>query len=116
MLRLKCNCGKTLAAGETRCNLCALGLAPARQVDVAANYQTGVQVSSREPSGISCPRCMARLSVAEVAHSTCSHCHATVARDVIPTVAHNRSTRFALKNSNERRAAAQLWPESAPTK
>ena len=116
MLRLKCNCGKTLAAGETRCSLCALGFAPARQVDVAASYQTSVQVTSREFSGLSCPRCMARLSVAEVAHSTCSHCHATVARDVVPTVVRDRSPRFALKNSGERRATVHYWPESAPTK
>ena len=74
MLKLKCSCGKPLAAGETRCSLCALGFAPSRPVDVAANYQTGMQVSSRQDSGLNCPRCLARLSVAEVAQSTCSHC------------------------------------------
>jgi len=116
MLRLKCNCGKPLAAGETQCPLCALGLAPGRQIDVAANYQTGVQVTSRQDSGLNCPRCLARLSVAEVAQTTCSHCHAVVAKDVIPTAAYNRSPRFALKNSGERRAVVHMWPDKAPTK
>jgi hypothetical protein len=116
MLRLKCNCGKALAAGETQCSLCAMGFAPARQVDVATNYQTGVRVSAREDSGMNCPRCMARLSVAEVAQSSCSHCHAVVAKDVIPTVAYNRGARFAVKHADERRAVLHIWPESAPTK
>ena len=116
MLRLKCNCGKALQAGETRCSLCAMGFSPARQVDVATNYQTGVSVSPRGDSGLNCPRCMARLSVAEVAHCTCSHCHATVAKDVIPTVARDRGVRFATRNASERRAVVQMWPEQAPTK
>src|SRR4051794_26326714 len=116
MLRLKCNCGKPLAAGQTQCSLCAMGLAPSRQIDVAASYQTGVHVSAREDSGMNCPRCMARLSVGEVAQSTCSHCHATVAREIIPTVSYNRGPRFALRNSSERRAVVHMWPEKAPTK
>jgi protein-arginine kinase activator protein McsA len=93
-----------------------MGFAPARQVDVAANYQTSVRVSPRDDSGMNCPRCMARLSVAEVAQSSCSHCHAVVAREVIPTVARERSPRFALRNSEERRAVVHMWPEKAPTK
>ena len=116
MLKLKCNCGKVLAAGETRCSLCVLGFAPARPVDVAADYQTSVRVTAREASGISCPRCMARLSVAEVAHSTCSHCHAVIAKDAVAAPAYNRSPRFVLKNSSERRAVVHMWPEQASTK
>jgi hypothetical protein len=80
MLRFKCSCGKPLAAGETQCSLCAMGFAPARQVDVAANYQTSVRVSPRDDSGMNCPRCMARLCVAEVSQSSCSHWQAVVAR------------------------------------
>jgi hypothetical protein len=114
MLRLKCNCGKPLAAGQNQCSLCALGFAPARQVDVVATYQTGVSVSPREFSGVSCPRCMARLSVAEVAHSTCSHCHATIEK-AAPAVVRERSPRFALRGE-PRRASVSYWPESAPTK
>src|SRR5687768_16733356 len=110
MLRLKCSCGKPLAAGETQCSLCAMGFAPARQVDVAASYQTAVSVSTREYSGMNCPRCLAKLSVAEVAVSTCSHCHAVVAKDVIPTVRQDRTPRFATQRVEERRATVKLWP------
>jgi len=116
MLKLKCSCGKPLAAGETRCSLCAMGFAPARQVDIAMTYQTGVSVQARQDSGLNCPRCQARLSFAEVAASSCSHCHAVVAKNVIPTTPANRSARFANRNAQERRAVVHMWPEKAPTK
>ncbi|MDQ3024765.1 MAG: hypothetical protein M3R04_10390 [bacterium] len=112
MLKLKCTCGKNLAPGEIKCGLCAMGLSPARQVDLPASYQTGVSVRGNEDSGINCPRCLAGLSCSEVAASNCSHCHATVAHKVIPMVQH-RPTHFT-DREDQLRSTVKLWPEKAP--
>jgi hypothetical protein len=116
MLKLKCSCGKPLAAGETQCSLCAMGFAPARQVDMSASYQTSVSVQTRQDSGMNCPRCLARLSFGEVASGNCSHCQAVVAKDIIPTFRASRNPREATRHAQERQATVKYWPEKAPTK
>jgi hypothetical protein len=95
MLKRKCNCGKELMAGQSQCALCAMGLAPSRQVDVAAEYQAGLSVTRRDDSGL--------------------NCHATVAERVIPTP--TASARFkgdTRRATFSRGEVTRLWPEDAP--
>jgi protein-arginine kinase activator protein McsA len=111
MLRLKCSCGKPVAEGQNKCSLCAMGFAPSRQVDMAVSFQTGLNVSTRDDSGLSCTRCHARLSVADVTRQSCAYCHAAVAQNIIPV---RRSRDEYRQARREQTAAVKLWPDKAP--
>lgn len=88
-----------------------MGLTPGRQVDMAVRYQTGLHVGQRDDTGISCPRCQARLSVVDVTRQKCAYCHATVAQDLIPRPALKPHWR---RSDKDRPAPTVVWPEKAP--